>query len=243
LFAGEHSWNEWSTWMSSTVMAPSVPLEARQMRQADLLQTMRPLAGSRWLAVDRATLCHWVVDAVSIIPARGNRYTSAGRGVNPLVTVCSGSGEPTFVIESHDTLRWIEPHECLEIREGRFRGSVIVLHRLDQIDAPTIGRAALERLPVDEPVRAIRLSDDRYLEIPACLLPTGISDVDQQLVELEETLVERQCLAGPPDGTTSVLLQIARQLDALARVPELSSFVWIVVLREQISRLASPLHR
>jgi hypothetical protein len=144
-----------------------------------------------------------------------------------------------FQIERGDTLTWEQPGERLRIRDLACRGSEIILERLDDLDAPTLSLASVtrhdeggDRLPV------IEVGDGRYLEVPFALLPTGDDDVDRQLGEIERAIELRRTLPGPSHGTSEALRDCARRLDALLGRDTLSSFIWIIVLREEIRRIA-----
>jgi hypothetical protein len=228
---GDHSLEATRTTSTGTI-------EAHPSRLDDIVRALKPLAGSLWLAFDRTTRCHWIVEAAAAHPVRLGRY-APDTGTMGIATIWSASGEPVFQIECFDMLQWLVPDECLLIREGRFRGSEIVLQRLDDIDAPTLTSAGVTRNALlGECARAIRIGDERYIEVADCLLPTGSIDVDAKLAQVEATLVERRSLTGPHDGTDAVLRQLADQLDAIARRRDLTSYVWITTLREEISRSA-----
>jgi hypothetical protein len=226
--------------MPETLVAPATHIEVRRLKPDQLARELKTMAGALWLAVDRTTRCHWVVEVATVSPTRGARY-GTDHGVHSLVTFYSRGGEPVFLIESHDTIRWIVPGECIEVREGRYRGSVIVLQRLDDIDAPTFSRAALDRLGQLEPVHAIRLADDRYLEVASYLLSTGDVEIDAELALVEDALNTPHFPFESIDMRRTMLLSMTKRLEGIARYQELTSFVWLFCLREQISRIADDL--
>lgn len=205
-----------------------------------VVRSLKPLTGSYWLAMDRTTRCHWVVEAATVQTVRSSRYAST-TVVSNLVAINSRAGTSVFMIEEHDALSWLISGETLVIQEGRLRGSETVLQRLDDIDAPTMSRESLDRqLAACEIVPAIRIRDDRYVEVAACLLPTGDIGVDNELAEIEATIRTRLALRGPGTGTDEVLRDLDRRLGALAGSNGLDSYIWLISLRELIQRLLRP---
>lgn len=202
-----------------------------------IISTLKPICGGLWLVMDRSTHCHWVIEAATLHTARGVRYGKVA-GNTGLATVSSRSGCPVFMIENQDKLTWLVPGETLIVQEGRFRGSSIVLQRLDDIDAPTISGESLERrMRMAEIIPAIRTRDNRYIEVAECLLPTGNIELDAEFKDIEETVKARMFLPGPSSGTSEALSQLERRLNVLAARLDLHSFVWFVALRETIARL------
>ncbi|HUG13892.1 MAG TPA: hypothetical protein VMM78_02645 [Thermomicrobiales bacterium] len=202
-----------------------------------VVDALQPLGGSMWLVVDRSTHCHWVIEAAAVAALRGSRYgrDTASTG---LATVTSPAGSPVFVIESHDNLTWRVPGETLVVQEGRFRGSAIVLHRLDDVDAPTVSAELLNRrLAVGEVLPAIGVRNGRYVEIAECLLPTGDLEIDDELRDIETAIKSRILLEGPSSGTREALNQMDERLNVLGMRPDLESFIWLTMLRETIARL------
>lgn len=211
-------------------------LRATRANIAAVVAALQPLAGNYWLAMDRSTRCHWVIEAATVQSKRGGRYAASGPVVTSIATVISRTAAAVFVIEAHDTLEWTIPGETLTVREGRLRGSETVLQRLDDIDAPTMSREALLRqLSRGEAIPAIGTRRDRFVEIASCLLPTGRDEIDRDLQDIECAILSH-CAGRRPEET---LQELDRRLVQIAGHPALESYVWIVAQRELIQCLLS----
>lgn len=193
------------------------------------------LCGGYWLAIDRSTGLHWVVEAASVRAATGIGHAATQQFAFGLADVYSRAGQPVFQIEKLDELTWEVPGERLRVREGAYRGSVIVLERLDDLDAPTLSLAAvLRQYENGERMLVMHAGHNQYLETSEALLPTGVWEIDRELEQIEATIEARRSLHGPSDGSAGVLRHLSRQLDTIARNAQIDSCVWVAVLREQI---------
>jgi hypothetical protein len=210
---------------------------ARNRKIEGMLKTMQPLRGGLWLAFDRSTGFHWVVDAADVRLAPGVRYAGSSAGTSGVVTVRSRTGDPVFQIEEADTLEWDEPEQRLKIREGGLRGSEIVLERIADLNAPLIAGSKLgSETESGEPVRGINIEREQYVVVDDALLTTGDPEIDATLTVIESSLVTR----GGEHGslTREILERMNREIDQIARNENVRSFVWLTTLRQRVSSTA-----
>jgi hypothetical protein len=210
---------------------------ARNRKIESMLKTMQPMRGGLWLAFDRSTGFHWILDAADVRLAPGVRYTGPGTGSVGVVTVRSRSGDAVFQIEEADTLVWDEPERCLRVREGGLRGAEIVLERIGGLDAPLLSEDQFQQQITDEDaVRGISIDRDAYVPIDETFLSSGDPEIDATLTIIESSIQTR----GGADGslTEELLHRMAREIDEIARSPKVRSYVWLTTLRQRISMAA-----
>lgn len=194
------------------------------------------MRGGVWMAFDRSTGFHWMLDVADIRLAPGVRYTGPGTGSTGVVTLRSRSGDPIFQIEEADTLVWDEPERCLRVREGGFRGAEIVLERIGRLDADLLTEADLHAdNDADDIIRAILVIAEQFMRVDESFLSTGDAEVDATLTVIESSLATR---AGNGGMLTSELLQgMSARLTEIALNPQVCSYVWLISLQQRIATL------
>lgn len=209
--------------------------KARHRKIESLLKAMQPVRGGLWLAFDRSTGFHWVLDAADVRLVPGCRYGTLTPGSVGVVTVRSRSGEAVFQIEEEDTLVWERPESFLRIQEGGFRGTEIVLERIGDLDQPLLPVERIRQLVAQgQLLRAIGVGEHQYVTLPASELSSGNVEVDATLALIEGTL--RSCCAERAASCSGdMLYRISLELDAAARNPAVRSYVWLTALRQYVT--------
>jgi hypothetical protein len=205
---------------------------ARNRKIESMLKTLQPMRGGLWLAFDRSTGFHWMLDVADVRLAPGVRYTGPGTGSAGVVTIRSRSGDPVFQIEEADTLVWDEPERTLRVREGGFRGAEIVLERIASLDALTL---TIDESTTVSSTRSISVENGLCLPIDDSFVSTGDAEIDATLTVIESSIATR---AGEAGALTSELVQgMTAQLTEISRKPGLRSYVWLVTLQQRLATL------
>lgn len=209
---------------------------ARHNKIESMLKSMQSMRGAYWLAFDRSTGLHWILDVADVRLAPGVRYTGSAIGNGGVVTVRSRSGDPIFQIEEADTLVWDESERCLGVREGGFHGAEIVLERVGGLDALLISETQLLHGSMDVAARGINIERDQYLPIDETYLSSGNPEIDATLTVIEASL--DTCGIDERSLSEDLLERMNCQIEALARSPKVQSYVWLTALRQRISLMA-----
>jgi hypothetical protein len=208
---------------------------ARHRKIESMLKTMQPMRGGLWLAFDRSTGFHWILDVADIRLAPGVRYTGPGTGSVGVVTVRSRTGDAIFQIEEADTLVWDEPERCLRVREGGFRGAEIVIERVGDLDAALLAENQILNV-TSEHARGINIERDQYLPLDESYLSAGDPEIDATLTVIEASLTTRT--SDDSTLTDELLDGMRRELEEIARSPKVRSYVWLTALRQRLTLAA-----